>query len=89
VRTNIATSARNRPSSVGPTTSKSAHGRESAEKLNNLVDAGREPAEVADLVVDAIRTLRFYVLTSDTRAPAILARAESIVSGSAPAPPLG
>jgi NAD(P)-dependent dehydrogenase (short-subunit alcohol dehydrogenase family) len=89
VRTNIATSARNRPSSVGPSTSEGAHGRESAQTLNTLVDAGRPPAEVAELVVDAIRTSRFYVLTSDTRVPAILGRPQSIVSGSAPAPPLG
>jgi NAD(P)-dependent dehydrogenase (short-subunit alcohol dehydrogenase family) len=89
VRTNIATSARNRPASVGSSTSEGEHGRESAQTLNALVDAGRPPAEIADLVVEAIRTSRFYVLTSDTRVPAIRARAESIVSGSAPAPPLG
>jgi NAD(P)-dependent dehydrogenase (short-subunit alcohol dehydrogenase family) len=89
VRTNIATSARNRPSSRGPSTNEGALGRKSADDLNALVDTGRPPAEVAELVVEAIRSSRFYVLTSDKRVPAILARAESIVSGAAPAPPLG
>ena len=89
VRTNIATSARNRPASVGQSSGEGQLGRESAEKMNALVESGRSPAEVADLVVAAIRSSQFYVLTSDKRVPAILARAESIVSGSAPAPPLG
>jgi hypothetical protein len=64
-------------------------GQASAETLAALVDAGRPPAEVAGLVVDAIRTSRFYVLTDTRREPAILARARAIVDGSAPLPPLG
>jgi NAD(P)-dependent dehydrogenase (short-subunit alcohol dehydrogenase family) len=89
VRTRIATSARNRPATAGPTAAEGAAGQASAENLNALVDAGRPPAEVAGLVVDAIGSSRFYVLTDTRREPAILARARSIVDGTAPAHPLG
>ncbi len=89
VRTRIATSARNRPSAAGPAPAEGVAGQASAETLAALVDAGRPPAEVAGLVVDAIRTSRFYVLTDTRREPAILARARAIVDGSAPLPPLG
>jgi hypothetical protein len=48
----------------------------------------REPDEVAELVVDAIRSSRFYVLTNSARDTAIRMRAEEILSGTTPTPPL-
>jgi len=88
VRTNIATSARNRPVSAGPTTGGAASGQASSDRLNSLVDLGRSPDDVAGLVVDAVRESRFYVLTSSRRIPAIRARLEAIIAGTAPVPPL-
>ncbi|MGK5172393.1 SDR family NAD(P)-dependent oxidoreductase [Geodermatophilus sp. CPCC 205761] len=89
VRTNIATSDRNRPATAGPSAGSGPAEQASVEHMAGLVDAGRPPAEVAGLVVDAIRSQRFYVLTDTRREPAILARARAIVDGSAPLPPLG
>jgi NAD(P)-dependent dehydrogenase (short-subunit alcohol dehydrogenase family) len=88
VHTNIASSARNRPASAGPATDEGAIGQASMDHLNALVPTGRSPDEVADLVVDAVRESRFYVLTSTNRIPAIRARFEAILSGTAPTPPL-
>jgi NAD(P)-dependent dehydrogenase (short-subunit alcohol dehydrogenase family) len=89
VATRIASSARNRPASAGPTTVNRAADQESMDRMNALLDSGRNPAEVAGLVVDAIGSGRFYVLTSTNRIDAIRARAEAIISGDAPLPPLG
>src|SRR4051812_17468263 len=89
VHTNIASSARNRPASAGPATDEGAIGQASMEKMNSLVPTGRSPEEVADLVVDAVRESRFYVLTSTNRIPAIQARFDAILSGAPPTPPLG
>jgi NAD(P)-dependent dehydrogenase (short-subunit alcohol dehydrogenase family) len=89
VHTNIAASARNRPASAGPATDEGATGQASMDKMNSLVPTGRSPEDVADLVVDAVRESRFYVLTSTNRIPAIQARFDAIVSGAPPTPPLG
>lgn len=89
VATRIATSARNRPASAGPPSEDRDADQESMARMNALVDAGRPPSEVAGLVVDAITGGRFYVLTSTNRDDAIRARAEAIIAGSPPAPPLG
>jgi NAD(P)-dependent dehydrogenase (short-subunit alcohol dehydrogenase family) len=85
VNTRFGDSARNRPpDAVAPPPVPSAiHAR-----LGQLVGSGIEPAEVADLVVDAIRARRFYVLTSSNRNEAIRRRAEEILAGGPPAPPL-
>jgi NAD(P)-dependent dehydrogenase (short-subunit alcohol dehydrogenase family) len=88
VHTNFPASARNRPADLGPATEEGAIGQASIEKLDSLVPTGRPPEEVAQLVVDAVRESRFYVLTSSNRIPAIQARFEAILSGAAPTPPL-
>jgi hypothetical protein len=87
--TRIASSARNRPASAGPPSEDRAADQESMDRMNALVDAGRDPAEVAGLVVDAVAAGRFYVLTATNRHDAVRARAEAIISGDAPLPPLG
>jgi NAD(P)-dependent dehydrogenase (short-subunit alcohol dehydrogenase family) len=89
VATRIATSARNRPAAAGPPTEDRDADQESMARMNALVDTGRPPAEVAGLVVDAIADGRFYVLTSTNRHDAIRARAEAIIAGTPPRPPLG
>ena len=87
VRTNFGSSARNRPAEAGPPSASDEAERASREEFDRLVAAGREPSEVAELVVDAIRSSRFYILTSANRNAAVRRRGEEIVSGGPPAPP--
>jgi NAD(P)-dependent dehydrogenase (short-subunit alcohol dehydrogenase family) len=87
VRTNFGDSARNRPASAGPPLLAGATARASADRFQQLAAAGIEPAQVADLVVEAIRSSRFYILTSSNRNKAILRRSQEILSGDPPVPP--
>jgi NAD(P)-dependent dehydrogenase (short-subunit alcohol dehydrogenase family) len=87
VRTNFGSSARNRPAWAGPPTVPGPAERASAEQFDRLALTGASPAEVAGTVVDGILSSRFYILTSANRNPAVLRRAEEIVSGGPPAPP--
>jgi NAD(P)-dependent dehydrogenase (short-subunit alcohol dehydrogenase family) len=87
VRTNFGTSARNRPAWAGPPAVTGPDERASAEQFDRLAVAGASPAEVARIVVDGIRSSRFYILTSSNRNEAVLRRGTEIVSGSPPAPP--
>lgn len=80
VRTRIYDSERNRPDEVGEMTMAYVHETmgddEAAEAasgevdvrsmVQGLVDAGMDPAEVADKVLDAITTGRFWVFTHET-----------------------
>jgi NAD(P)-dependent dehydrogenase (short-subunit alcohol dehydrogenase family) len=87
VRTNFGASARNRPASAGPTLAPGTGEQARAERFQQLALAGREPSEVAGIVVDAIRDGRFYILTSANRNEAVRRRAEEILAGTPPAPP--
>jgi NAD(P)-dependent dehydrogenase (short-subunit alcohol dehydrogenase family) len=88
VRTRFATSARNRPAAAGPPPPPTPAERASEERFRQLlVSTGRDPAEVAGLVVEAIRGGRFYVLTSANRNHAIRRRADDILAGDPPAEP--
>jgi NAD(P)-dependent dehydrogenase (short-subunit alcohol dehydrogenase family) len=88
VRTNFGTSSRNRPASAGPATVRDEAEQASAERFNQLSALGASPAEVAGLVVDGIRSRRFYILTADNRHEAVLRRSREIVSGGPPEPPV-
>ncbi|WP_369139766.1 SDR family NAD(P)-dependent oxidoreductase [Modestobacter versicolor] len=87
VRTNFDTSARNRPASAGPAADADAT-RAAQQDLHARSAPMREPDEVAELVVEAVRTSRFYVLTNSVRDTAIRMRAEEVLSGTPPTPPL-
>jgi NAD(P)-dependent dehydrogenase (short-subunit alcohol dehydrogenase family) len=87
VRTNFASSARNRPAEAGPESPAPADAAESAETFERLWAAGAEPSAVAALVVEAIATSRFYILTATNRNEAVRRRGEEIVAGGPPAPP--
>ena len=87
VRTNFGTSARNRPPAAGPADVAGPAERASAEQFDRLVLAGASPAEVAEVVVDGIRSSRFYILTSAKRNAAVLRRGPEIVAGGPPVPP--
>jgi NAD(P)-dependent dehydrogenase (short-subunit alcohol dehydrogenase family) len=87
VKTNFGASARSRPSWAGPTVMNEAE-RAAAEQFNELSALGASPAEVAGMVLDGIRSRRFYILTSANRAGSILRRAREIVDGGPPEPPV-
>ena len=87
VRTNFGTSARNRPPAAGPADVAGPAERASAEQFDRLVLAGASPADVAEIVVDGIRSSRFYILTSAKRNAAVLRRGAEIVAGGPPVPP--
>lgn len=90
VKTNFGSSARNRPASAGPVTPLTPEQREFQRFMSNLTaSAGRPPSEVAEIVVDGIRSGRFYLLTSENRNEAVRRRAEEILDGRPPAPPMG
>ncbi len=55
------------------------------EFVAQLINSGITPGEVADLVVDAIRQRRFYVLTHPDWMPMISDRVDHIVKGEDPA----
>ncbi len=89
VRTRFGSSVRNRPASLGPVTDASGESeRASREQFDRLlVTSGKEPADVAGIVVDGIRRSRFYILTSENRNDAISRRGADIVAGGPPAAP--
>jgi NAD(P)-dependent dehydrogenase (short-subunit alcohol dehydrogenase family) len=87
VKTNFGASARNRPLWAGPSVMDEAE-RAAAEQFDQLAAAGAAPAEVAGLVVDGIRSRRFYILTSANRHESVLRRGREIVSGVPPEPPV-
>jgi NAD(P)-dependent dehydrogenase (short-subunit alcohol dehydrogenase family) len=90
IATRIVTATRNRPAHLGA----ADHDPEAAERLQLaeafFLEHGMPPAEVADLVLDAIESGRFYVLTHpESILDAVRARAEGIVAGTPPEPDPG
>ncbi len=64
VRTNIAESERNRPDDVAPLEEPEGMDADVVRAfMRGLVDSGLDPAVVADQVLDAVRTGRFWILT--------------------------
>ncbi|MGH3279880.1 MAG: SDR family NAD(P)-dependent oxidoreductase [Trebonia sp.] len=88
VRTNFGTSERNRPAAAGPAAPRDETEQASAERFDELSKLGASPAEVAERVVNAIRSRRFYILTSDNRHEPILRRGQEIAAGGPPEPPV-
>jgi NAD(P)-dependent dehydrogenase (short-subunit alcohol dehydrogenase family) len=92
VRTNFGTSSRNRPAWAGPAVPGDASSAEaeraSAERFDQLAVLGASPAAVAGMVLDGIRSRRFYILTSDNRHGAVLRRGGEVVAGGPPTAPV-
>jgi NAD(P)-dependent dehydrogenase (short-subunit alcohol dehydrogenase family) len=66
VATNILDSARNRPGGRGgPSGEPDAGGSRFVEKARHFIETGKPPAEVADLVHDAILTDQFWLFTDE------------------------
>lgn len=83
VQTNINSSHRNRPADIGPTTH-SPGAEKFAGVLDQLVKAGQPADKVADEVLRAIQTNRFYVLTHPEMKPAIEHRMKQILDETQP-----
>jgi NAD(P)-dependent dehydrogenase (short-subunit alcohol dehydrogenase family) len=88
VRTNFGTSDRNRPDWAGGPRVRDEAAQASAARFDELSKLGASPAEVADLVVNGIRSRRFYILTSDNRHEPIIRRGQEISAGGPPAAPV-
>jgi NAD(P)-dependent dehydrogenase (short-subunit alcohol dehydrogenase family) len=88
VRTQINDSERNRPGGpveVPDDPDALAVGAGMREMLDSLIAEGLQPAAVADLVVGAIESQRFYVLTHPEWQEMVRDRVERILSGESPA----
>ncbi|HVM53779.1 MAG TPA: SDR family NAD(P)-dependent oxidoreductase [Acidimicrobiales bacterium] len=83
VNTNIHSSERNRPPALGGGAGRADDGR--ADMLKQMLATGMPPAEVASLVLQAIREDHFYVLTHPDMTPAVETRMKAIVEGANPA----
>ena len=89
VRTNIANVERNRPAELrderAPLTPEMKAGRAAFEAAMN---AGMPPAQVADIVFDAIRTEKFYIFTHPEWMEIVRLRAEDLLSSQNPHSPV-
>jgi ATP/maltotriose-dependent transcriptional regulator MalT len=80
VPTRISESERNRPEALRDERAKSAEDLAREEQLRHAVQSGRISAEqVADRVLDAIRTQRFYILPHQKIKGAIETRLQDIL----------
>jgi len=83
VATRIAQSDRNRPAELA--TAPTAEQAVVQSVMEETVAAGIDPAEVADLVFDAVRSERFLVLTHEHHAKDLVARGEQLAARELPA----
>ncbi|WP_421119203.1 SDR family NAD(P)-dependent oxidoreductase [Aquihabitans daechungensis] len=85
VQTRIAESGRNRPvDPAAPATARSEEELATLAHVGNLVAEGLNPHQVAELVLDSVRTGRFYIFTHPTWMPLISDRFDRITSGEGP-----
>jgi NAD(P)-dependent dehydrogenase (short-subunit alcohol dehydrogenase family) len=84
VRTQIADSERNRPDDVEPLDVDGAGVVDLRAAVESLVDGGIEPEDVADKVVDGIRSDRFWIFTHPTTLDAARRRWQAIESDGKP-----
>lgn len=92
VNTNILTSARNRPDggATGATGGGSTGGGGTSrfvEVVRRMIEHGKAPAEVADLVHDAVRTDQFWLFTDEVWDEPIARRHREIAERLAPSTP--
>ncbi len=87
VNTNIFNSGRNRPSNLVNETEPAAPTPEDEQRMamfREILRQGMQPSEIADIVFDAIRDDRLYILTHDHFDDMIRTRADNIVTGKNP-----
>jgi NAD(P)-dependent dehydrogenase (short-subunit alcohol dehydrogenase family) len=86
VNTGIGDSGRNRPAELRDATGPNLLESGDASPLKAMLEAGLPPAEVAEMVLDAVRTDRFYILTHDDWQPMVAQRMTDILEGRTPSP---
>jgi NAD(P)-dependent dehydrogenase (short-subunit alcohol dehydrogenase family) len=86
VKTRINENTRNRPEDLAPSPFEPEHPRsvEVRMAMTEMTTTGLEPAQVADLVHDAVIARQFYVHTDPAAMPFIRARHEAIVTTTDP-----
>lgn len=87
VNTNIFNSGRNRPAHLDNNDPERAPTPEEIarfEMFQEILRNGMQPADLANIVFDAIREERLYIVTHDSFKPLISERANNIVSGANP-----
>ena len=87
VSTNILSSHRNRPDWAAPPLAGPDPGervRDRYEGMRALLRSGRDPAEVADLVHDAVLGGRFWIFTDDEWMPSVEERNRALEAGADP-----
>ncbi len=87
VRTGILDADRNWPAELGERPVVDAGGAVSLKYVRRAIDEGMTPAAVADLVVDAIRSQRFWVFPHPDFLEIAVQRFHRIAEGLNPAPP--
>lgn len=87
VNTNIFNSSRNRPSALANETDPAAPTPEDEQRMamfREILRQGMQPSQIADIVFDAIREDRLYILPHDHFGDMIRTRADNIVTGKNP-----
>jgi NAD(P)-dependent dehydrogenase (short-subunit alcohol dehydrogenase family) len=87
VNTNIIDSGRNRPANLTNVERQPPLTREDQQRLamfQEILRQGMQPAEIAEIVFDAIRADQLYMLTHDNFDEMIRARVENMISGANP-----
>jgi len=87
VKTGIIDSDRNWPAEFGPRPEVDAVAEISRNYVRRAIDEGTQPGVVADLVIDAISTDRFWVLPHPEFVEIAMRRFMSIGEGANPSPP--
>jgi NAD(P)-dependent dehydrogenase (short-subunit alcohol dehydrogenase family) len=89
VNTRINEAARNRPEGAPAPEAVALPGADAfRDVLEDMVRTGLDPADVAELVLDAILHDRLYVLTHPESSEFVRQRTERIVRGENPPPPV-
>jgi NAD(P)-dependent dehydrogenase (short-subunit alcohol dehydrogenase family) len=87
VNTNIINSGRNRPAYLGNDEEPRPLTTEDEQRIaifQEVLRQGMQPEEIAEIVFDAIRANRLYILTHDHFDEMIRARAENMINGTNP-----
>jgi len=81
IATNLFHGTRNRPSSLTDGPAMTSSGAALRDHMHSVLSSGMAPSEVANLLVDAVRTNQLYLLTDHEWDTRVIARHEAILAG--------
>jgi NAD(P)-dependent dehydrogenase (short-subunit alcohol dehydrogenase family) len=81
IATNLFRGSRNRPSALTDGAAMSSSGAALRDHMHSVLSSGMAPSEVANLLVDAVRTNQLYLLTDHEWDTRVIARHEAILAG--------